>query len=127
MSAANRILGEQNVARMNKEVPPFALLQIQRSTQRNDQLPGGWYARRRHRRKLSPRRRGSSSPLFRSARRRKVDDALLEMRVAVISRRYSYASDHVSSPVMVAAFALDDSGPAMAERGSAGRNGTTVT
>ena len=56
----------------------------------------------------------------------KVDDALLEMRVPVISRPYSYTPDHGPAPVFAAAFALRDSGPAAAERGSVGRNGTTV-
>jgi hypothetical protein len=39
MSAAGRIFGQEDVARTDKEVIPFARLEIQRSTQRNDQLP----------------------------------------------------------------------------------------
>src|ERR1700730_14086574 len=39
MSAADRILSEKDVARMDEEVLAFARLEIQRSAQRNDQLP----------------------------------------------------------------------------------------
>jgi hypothetical protein len=131
MSAADRILGEQDVARTDEEVLPLARLEIERPTQGYDQLPD---------RRVVPGEGAARSGLLKGDRRRrhfaaqhvaalsglKLNDALLEMRVSVISRPYPYASYHGPAPGLVASRALRDLGPAAAERGSTGRNGTAV-
>src|SRR5271165_1562131 len=54
----------------------------------------------------------------------KVDDALLEMRVPVISRPYPYAPDH--GPLLFSRLPLLCATLAAAECGPVGRHGTTV-
>src|SRR5580704_15113769 len=131
MSAADRILGEQDVARTDEEVLPLARLEIERPTQGYDQLPDG---------RVVPGEGAARSRLLKGDRRRrhfaaqhvaalsgpKLNDALLEMRVFVVSRPYSYTPDHGPAPDLAAAFALRDFGPPAVERGSTGRNGTAV-
>jgi len=108
-----RVLGEKNVARTDKEVLAFARLEIQRSTQRNDQLPDG---------RGTPGEGTAGGRLLKGGGHRRycaaqdvaalggleVDEALLEMRV-------------LSSSVHIRTLALPNSGPAVAERISASR------
>jgi hypothetical protein len=131
VSTADRILREQDVARMDEEVLAFAGLEIKRSTQRDDKLPDG--------RGVPGEGAAGSRFLKRDGRRRhsaaqrvpplavNIDDALLEIRIPVVSGPKPYASVHVLAPVVVAAFGSRRSGAALAERGSIDRNGTTVT
>src|SRR5580704_12960551 len=104
MSAADRILGEQDVARTDEEVLPLARLEVERPTQRYDQLPDG---------RVMPGEGAARGRLLKRNRRRhfaaqhvaaraglKVNDALLEMGVPVILR----PPDHSPAPVSVDAF-----------------------
>src|SRR3984885_3152068 len=128
MSAADRVLGEQDVARTDEEVLTLARLEVERPTERYDQLPDGRImpgegAARGRLLKRDGRRRHFAAQHVAPGAGFKVNDALLEIRVFVVSRPYPYAPDHGAAPVFASAFVLRDSGPAAAKRGSAGRNG----
>src|SRR5271167_2033430 len=130
MPATGRVLCEKDVAGSNQEVLPFARLEIERSTQRDNELPNG---------RRMPRERAAGSRLLKGDRRCRrsaahdiasgarfqVDDALLEMRVPVVARPYPHTSDHVPAPLTDVAFAYPVYALASVERCSIGRNGTT--
>jgi hypothetical protein len=110
MSAADRVLGEQDVARTDEEVLTLARLEVERPTKRYDQLPDGRImpgegAARGRLLKGDGRRRHFAAQHVTPRAGLKVNDALLEMRVFVVSRPYSYTPDHDAAPVLSAACA----------------------
>src|SRR5277367_2386151 len=99
MAAAGCVLGEQNIARMDEEVLPLARLEIERPTQRYDQLPDGCVvpgkgAARGRLLKRDRRRRHFAAQHVAARAGLKINDALFEMRVPVIACPYSYTPDH---------------------------------
>jgi hypothetical protein len=110
MPAAGGILCVQNIAGTDEKMLTVACLEIERPAQRYDQL---------HRGRLVPGERAAGSRLLKGDRLHsglaaqqiaaltglEVYGAFLEMRVSVVSSPYPNASNHVSTPFTVAAFA----------------------